>query len=97
MPYEVAFDESGNTGADLLNPQQPVFALASTSLTRVEAELVLDRIRTPQTKEFKFLRLRRNDAGRRRILQFLSAPELTPETARTTYFHKRFMVVDLAP
>ncbi len=90
---EVAFDESGNTGSDLLNAQQPVFSLASVHISRKLADELLDRIKTPQTKEVKFSRLRRSVSGRRRILEFLSSPELTSSNARTTYFHKRFMVV----
>lgn len=93
MISEIAFDESGNTGADLLNPHQPVFALASVSLSTAQADELLHRIRTPQTREVKFSRLRRNVAGRRRILEFLKSAELTSVNAKTTYFHKRYMVV----
>ena len=93
MTYEIAFDESGNTGADLLNPQQPVFSLASVAISRVEADELLDTIRTPQTKELKYSRLKRNSAGRGRILSLLSSSKLTKKNARMTFFHKRFMVV----
>ena len=91
--HEVAFDESGNTGADLLNQQQPVFALASTCLSREQASLILERLSTPQTREIKFSRLRRTEAGRRRIIEFLSCSSLDPANIITTLFHKRYMIV----
>lgn len=93
MLNEVAFDESGNTGADLLNPHQPVFSLASVCVSRELADELLDRIKTHQTKEVKFSRLRRTQSGRRRIMEFLSSPELTNSNALTTFFHKRYMIV----
>ena len=91
--HAVAFDESGNTGADLLNQQQPVFALASTCLSRDQANLILEPLTTPQTREIKFSRLRRTEAGRRRIIEFLSCSSLDPENTITTLFHKKYMIV----
>ena len=91
--HEVVFDESGNTGADLLNQQQPVFALASTCLSREQASLILEPLSTPQTREIKFSRLRRTEAGRRRIIEFLSCSSLDPENIITTLFHKKYMIV----
>lgn len=90
---EIAFDESGNTGADLLNMEQPVFALASTSISRERADHLLAIVRTRQTREVKFSQLKRTETGRSRIINFLSSTELCSEYVRTTFFHKRFMVV----
>ena len=92
MP-EVAFDESGNTGADLLNQHQPVFALASTCLSCEQANLILESLSTPQTREIKFSRLRRTGAGRRRIIEFLSCSSFGPANVITTLYHKKYMVV----
>ncbi len=89
---EIAFDEAGNTGADLLNDDQPIFALASVLLSNRQAEELLARIRTRQTKEIKFKNLKRSAAGRRRIITLISAPELEQANAKTTIYHKRFMV-----
>ncbi len=90
---EVAFDESGNTGADLLNRDQPVFALASTCLTSGQSEALLDLVRTHQTGEVKFSRLKRSPAGRMRLLKLVSAPSLTERQIKVSYVHKRFMVL----
>lgn len=89
----VSFDESGNTGPDLFNEDQPVFVLASTDLTIAEAEKVLAHVRTPQASEAKFTNLRKSNAGRTRILRFLEATRNYTGRIRTTYYHKRYMVV----
>jgi hypothetical protein len=89
---EIALDEAGNTGADLLNPQQPTFALASVSLSRDEAGEVLQDLRTDQTKELKFSRLKTSESGRRRVIRFLSSPELTGDNSKVSFVHKKFMV-----
>jgi hypothetical protein len=89
----VAFDESGNTGSDLLNKEQPVFALASTSISNTEAERLLAPARTPQTLEVKFSRLKKTAAGRRRIIECLRAPRLTGANVKISFFHKRFLIV----
>lgn len=91
--HEVAFDEAGNTGADLLNTDQPVFSLASVSLTQAEADQLLSRIRTPQTGELKFSRLKRSDSGRRRLLELLASPSLGSENVALSLFHKRFVAI----
>jgi hypothetical protein len=91
--HEIAFDEAGNTGADLLRTEQPVFALASVSLSRSEADEILAGLRTAQTRETKFSQLRKSEAGRRRLLNFLSSPQLTSDRIITTFVHKKFMVV----
>jgi hypothetical protein len=89
----VVIDESGNTGPDLLNSEQPVFALASTDISMAEAEHMIAPIRTFQAQEIKFSKLKRNPAGRSRILEFLRNPELTNGNVKVTFFHKRFLIV----
>jgi hypothetical protein len=90
---EIAFDEAGNTGADLLNSEQPVFSLASISLGYTEADQLLSTIRTHQTRELKFSRLRRSESGRRRLKELLASPALSPENVVLSLFHKRFMAI----
>jgi uncharacterized protein DUF3800 len=90
---EIAFDEAGNTGADLLNSEQPVFSLASVSLAHTEAKQLISTIRTHQTGELKFSRLKRSESGRRRIREFLASPVLSSENVALSLVHKRFMAV----
>lgn len=93
MPPEVHLDEAGNTGAALLDPQQPVFVLASADLTRDEAQELLGLVRTHQTQEAKFTALKKSDAGQRRLLELLSSPLLTPERIKISITHKRYMAI----
>lgn|SRR3982751_5498810 len=90
---EIAFDDSGNTGSKLLDPDQPVFVLASVSLSRTQAEKILEGIRTDQTRELKFTKLKKRESGRQRILRVIASPELTSDNTKTYFVHKRFMVV----
>lgn len=89
----VAFDESGNTGPDLFNDDQPVFVLSSTDLTIAEAEDLLAHVRTQQASEAKFTDLKKSNAGRTRVLCFLEEAKSYTERIRTTCYHKRYMVV----
>jgi uncharacterized protein DUF3800 len=92
MP-EIALDEAGNTGADLLSSQQPIFVLASVSLSRDEADEILAGIRTPQAREMKFKQLKKSEAGQRRVIQCISSSKLTGDNVKITVVHKRFMIV----
>jgi Protein of unknown function (DUF3800) len=94
----IAFDESGNTGADLLNKDQPTFVLASCDYSIEEAEVLLENVGTNK-KEVKFSSIKRSVAGQMHIIRFLSNTLLIKERAKVFYFHKEYMaltkVVDL--
>lgn len=89
----VAFDESGNTGADLLNQQQRVFVLASNNLSIHEAEELLSVVQTQQAAEAKFSNLRKSNSGKRRIIEFLQKATFHKGKIKTTFFHKEYMVI----
>ena len=89
----VAFDESGNTGADLLNQQQRVFVLASSNLTIQESEDLLSLVQTHQAPEAKFSKLRKSNAGKCRVIQFLQRAGTLKDRIKTSFFHKEYMVV----
>ena len=90
---EIVFDESGNTGPDLLNQDQPVFTLAATSISREQAGQLLHDMQKAGSKEVKFSRLRRSNRGRSQILNLLSQEYLTVEKAKVFVVHKRYMIV----
>lgn len=89
----IAFDESGNTGQDLLNPNQPMFSLASVYLSDAETEEVLNILTTQAGQEIKFSNLVRSIAGRQKVLSFLQSPYAKIDKAKTYVIHKRYMVV----
>jgi len=65
----VAFDETGNTGDNLLDPDQPVFVLASVQLPDEDTVRVLG----DPAGEIKFAKLKRSRVGERRILSILNS------------------------
>ena len=94
MPnLHIYMDESGNTGADLLNVEQPLFALAATMLDATTAsELVAPLIKQGQ-KEAKYAKLKGTAGGQSSLLKFFSSPELKHETTRFMLTDKRYYVV----
>lgn len=89
----IVFDESGNTGADLLNDQQKVFILASSNLTQEDADELLKIVHTPQAKEVKFVTLKKSDLGKKRIIEFIKQSIPFRERIKTTLYYKRYMVI----
>ncbi len=87
----VAFDESGNSGENLLDPEQPVFVLASVHVHDTDAKALLGGER--RGGELKFGKLRRSETGRRRVLEVLNADVLGPDHVVVSAFHKPFMVI----
>lgn len=85
----VAFDEAGNSGGNLLDADQPVFVLASVSLSEKEASSLLG----PRDREYKFATLRRSRAGQRSIIDLLNSTRLTDEHYLISVFHKPFVAV----
>jgi hypothetical protein len=98
---EIAFDESGNTGGHLLDADQPVLAVASTSVSAVNSARLLAPLtasRGGTRGEVKFNRIR-SDRGREALLELLADPVLTPNSVKIAVANKRhmltFKVVDL--
>lgn len=89
----VAFDESGNTGQNLLDPAQPVFTLASVHLTEDELEYLDELVDWPEDGELHYTDLKGSARGRRRIRRILTSDVATPRHVKTFVIHKRYMVV----
>lgn len=93
MPSVLAFDESGNTGSDLLSASQPVFTVASVSLTDDDAKALLANLTPKGAKEAKFSRLRKSATGRESIITLLASPLIHRKTAKLHVIHKPYMVM----
>jgi hypothetical protein len=89
----VAFDETGNTGQNLLDPSQPVFVLASVNLNCDETRTLIDILSPENGQEFRFAKFRKNASGRVRVLKCLKSELILPEKVKLSVFHKKFMVV----
>lgn len=86
----IAFDETGNTGQNLLDGHQPLFALASVSIEWKRAEQVLGTAGFDRYHEAHYSRLKKTLSGRARILRVLEATTESA-TGHITVFHKRYM------
>lgn len=88
----VAFDEAGNSGQNLLDPEQPVFVLASVHLPTARATELLEHAMSRRASEAKFSSLRQSNSGRKRILTLLNTAKLTTSDLRIAVYHKSFMI-----
>lgn len=88
----VAFDETGNTGQDLLRHEQPIFVLASVCVERELALEALALVTPEKAKEAKFARLRTSNPGRKQLLRLLESPWIDEHRVKATVYHKPYMV-----
>jgi hypothetical protein len=86
-------DESGNTGAKLLDSEQPVFALASTCLDECSASALIARLLRDGQSEVKYRKLKGKKKGQRDLIEFFKAPELTADNSKFTLADKKFWLV----
>ncbi|NHZ36750.1 DUF3800 domain-containing protein [Massilia sp. CCM 8692] len=89
----IYFDESGNTGSDLLNKDQPLFALASTCLENDAAQRLVQPLKRQGQTEAKYSKLKNSRSGQAALIEFLSAPELNLSTAKFSQADKRYYLI----
>jgi transposase-like protein len=86
-------DEAGNTGENLLDPDQPIYALAALRMDDEKVHRAVgDALGRTQMSELKFQRLRTSNAGRQNILTLLGELDLSPETVTVMVVHKPWML-----
>lgn len=87
------YDESGNTGSDLLNKEQTVFCLASTSLSdQIATELITPLIRSGQS-EAKYSKLKGTRQGQADLVNFFRSPYLSVENSKFTIADKKYYLI----
>ncbi|TDY21968.1 uncharacterized protein DUF3800 [Paraburkholderia sp. BL6665CI2N2] len=87
------FDESGNTGTNLSDSQQPIFALSSINISADEANGLLAELMRPGQSEVKFSKLRRTAEGRQAVIRLIDSDALTPRTAKFAIADKRYYLI----
>ncbi|TGL59506.1 DUF3800 domain-containing protein [Leptospira sarikeiensis] len=90
---QVAFDEAGNTGQNLIDLSQPVFALASVHMTEYQIASIRKSAKLLPNEEFHFVRFARNRQGQERILNMLRNNNISRKTCAITVFHKQYMAI----
>lgn len=86
-------DESGNTGVDLLSKEQPLFALASTSIEIDAADSLIGPLLRKGQREAKYAKLRGTVTGQRALATFFSSSILKTENSKFTLIDKRFYLI----
>jgi hypothetical protein len=88
----IYFDESGNTGPDLLNRDQPIYILCSTDMKENDAENALANY-FDITKELHFKKLKQSKKNKESILKFFSERINDLEKyCKVTAYHKEYMI-----
>lgn len=89
MPKDWYFDESGNTGVQLLDAQQPVFALAAVSCDPTVANELIGPVKGA-AQELKYSRVRSRPRGQQALLKAMSSPLLDRIDVHVYAVDKRF-------
>ena len=90
----IFLDESGYTGQDLLNPEQPIFTLASLNLSESDCKELKDRFFSKvQSTELKYSSLSRKPRQQQMILDFLKELSTKPELIKVLVAHKQFVLL----
>ena len=86
-------DETGNTGENLLDSAQPIYALAAVCVDEERAQqAVASALRRTEMRELKFQRLRTSGPGRRNMLTLIEGLNLDSESAAMMVVHKPWML-----
>jgi hypothetical protein len=95
MITTIYVDECGYTGEDLFNPEQPIFCLASTSLSVAEcAALISAHMSGVKAGELKHSSLTRNNRHQKRVVGLLrEIAHQHNSTVRFAIVHKRFALL----
>jgi len=87
----IAFDEYGNTGADLMQGEQPVFVLSSVNFSDDEVAELRSIFRV-KTDELKFINIKRRGTYHPSLIQFYDHPLINENTVKCQVFHKPYSI-----
>ncbi|HVB21543.1 MAG TPA: DUF3800 domain-containing protein [Ktedonobacteraceae bacterium] len=89
----IFLDESGFTGQDLLNIDQPVFTLATIHCSERQCEEFKSTFfQDVRSTELKHSRLVRSPRYQRKVLEFFHELSKTPEIVKISITHKRYVL-----
>lgn len=89
----IFFDESGNTGRQLGDLNQPIFVLGSCDFTPEQCDELLTPLRSRQAAEIHFKKIRKTAKGQDKIIELLSSSLVSSTHYKSCIFHKRFMLL----
>jgi len=89
----VAFDETGNTGNDLITVDQPVFCLASVLISEQELARVEELLKSVKAPEWKFATMRRRPAYMKLLCKMLEMDWVGKDSVKIFLMFKRYMAI----
>lgn len=89
----VVFDESGNTGANLLDEDQYVFALASVCISEATAGEIMAVFDGRIQGEYKYTKLKKATRNHSLILDVLERDDVNSNSCKVFVIHKPFMAM----
>lgn len=89
---KIYFDESGNSGQNLLDPNQPIFVIASHNFTEEETKKILSPIQSTG-EEIHFARLKKYKKLQRQVIESLGSKLIKTKRVKIIYYHKKFALV----
>lgn len=92
MVATIFLDESGNTGANLVDKEQPFFTMAGVNFSQAEAERLLALVNSKSPKEVHFSNLKRRRSGQEAVLRLLEHSLIKKDNVKVCIYHKQFMV-----
>lgn len=90
---DLFYDESGNTGVDLLNSDQPLFSLASTSLDSSLAKELIAPLLRPGQAEVKYSKLKSTKQGQSALVEFFSSDHFSVHNSKFTIADKEYYLI----
>lgn len=85
----IYFDEAGNSGQNLLDPDQPVYVLVSHNFSIEEAESILGPLKT-NFSEIHFNKLKKYPKYQKPIEETLNNPLINYDRIKIAYYDKKF-------
>lgn len=86
-------DESGHTGANLLDKTQPYFVFASNDFDDETAARFLNIVKTEQAVEAKFKKLKKSSPGRKKLITLFRDKDFCDKHLVLTIYEKEFYVI----
>lgn len=88
----IYLDESGNTGHNIIDLDQPIFTLAGTLHTKLESERLLSLLNCNSPIEAHFKKLRKTKSGQEGIIRLLENRLINSDLVRVELINKDYMI-----
>jgi hypothetical protein len=88
----IFLDESGNTGSNIIDENQPIFTLSGCKFTEQEAVRLIELTGSRSPKEAHFKQLKRKKSGQDGMVRLMKHSLINKNRVQVELFHKKFMV-----